>query len=178
MLFARSLVLQVLGLILLLSFAVDASAQSEDLLACDHNFDGVVNADDIEYMVQKTVFGMRGQLVTPETDRFDQNGDHILNVCDIEIMLHKIAEFAAIDSALPPETCELGDLDFNGNVGPEDVFLFVKGYLHWAFLSGFWGNPGYRQGDVNGDGCVDQIDYGFIEINWTDSGNSAPAFEP
>ena len=74
-------------------------------------------------------------------------------------------------SILRTTTCELGDINFSGEVNNEDLAIFTMSCLSP------WLDKIYSNGDVDGDGFFTILDLGHILVNivggWT-SGQHTP----
>ena len=110
------------------------------------DFDGDVDVDDIDALVNEIVAGNDSGL-------FDLTGDSILDGQDLEQWRATAAEengFAA--------PCLLGDANLDGSVNAHDLNFLGKNWL---------GNPNpWQWGDFTADGTVDASDLNQLAQNW------------
>lgn len=117
----------------------------------DVNNDGVVNRTDLAIL--EAGLGKPGS-----RSAGDLNGDGLINVSDFQILESNFGKTGT--PAL------LGDTDGNGIVDRADLSVFFAN-------NGKYGSA--AQGDFNGDGKINMLDFQYLEMNY---GKTAPLFSP
>jgi hypothetical protein len=114
----------------------------EQAAAGDVDFSGVIDASDVDWlrMAAEQPELYLSLLGIPAVDSADLTGDGIVDVADVDHLLHVIVG------------TEYGDLNLDGSVDQTDLSLWQIGY-------GLSSGASYSDGDVDGDHDVDGGDF-------------------
>ncbi len=131
---------------------VEAVAET---LAGDADFNGQLNADDIDWLFRAIADGDLYRLVfgLPAIAALDLNGDGLLDAADVDVLVGELL------GTFP------GDADLDGRVAQGDLDAVLN---HWGQSGMTWAT-----GDLNGNGVVEQGDLDAV-LNFWGASNALP----
>ncbi|MCA9262338.1 MAG: hypothetical protein KDA60_00755 [Planctomycetales bacterium] len=115
--------------------------------ACDFDYNGACNVDDIDALVSSGDL-RTGVPVPPMDERFDLTGDQVVNGADIEMWLW----VAASENGLVAPYLR-GDANLDGTVNQDDWSVWQESAFKLE------GPVSWSSGDFNGDGVADGSDF-------------------
>lgn len=113
----------------------------------DVDFSGAIDAADVDWLrvavAQPDLY--RGLFGVDAVEAADLNDDDVVSVADVEFLLHDIVGTV------------YGDLNLDGLVDQADMALWQTGFTLPE-------SPGYQDGDLDGDGDADGIDFLSLQM--------------
>lgn len=149
-------------------------------LIFDLNNDGFVDNDDVNIwsasMMEYGTIGRGGPgiPITPEIANLDFDANGFGNLADAILILDNFGHFAGSLFFPAANGCQLGDFNADSVIDSEDMDEFEKGLAFWqwwnAEIVSANEDPAlaiYGLGDVDMNGVVNEIDFGFMRLLWT-----------
>lgn len=131
-----------------------ATQQGTPILIGDYNYDGVVNAADLDFCT-------RGIYNAAENALLDLSGNGVSDSNDLAAML---------TSGMLGVSTYVGDANLDGQVEASDFSLMLEKWQQNGF--------GWAYGDFNGDNVADASDFSLMLEQWQNGVESSPLVTP